>query len=201
MIKVIYFDLGKVIINFDYALAIRKLMKVTPVPLAEVTQVLSDDSVINAYETGKISTAHFYRLVSRKLKLEVPMEGFKELWGGMFLPEPLLSESFMGLLKKNYRLHLLSNTNEMHFQFVQERYPILSHIDERVLSYEVGCMKPDSQIYQAAIERAGVMAEEIFFTDDRKENVEAASQQGIRAIQFHSEDQLKNEMRLLGMAF
>ena len=201
MIKVIYFDLGKVIINFDYAQALQELGKVTPLPITEVTRVLADDSLILDYESGKISTVDFYRLVSKKLKLNVSLEKFKQLWGNMFLPEPLLSESFLEALKKTYRLILLSNTNEIHFEFVREKYSILSYIEDYVLSYQVGWMKPDKQIYQAAIERAGVPAEQIFFTDDRQENVEAARTEGIQAVQFHSENQLKREMSLLGISF
>ena len=51
MIKVIYFDLGKVIVDFDHALAIREVMKVTPLSLAKVTEVLSNNPLINEYET------------------------------------------------------------------------------------------------------------------------------------------------------
>ena len=200
MIKVIYFDLGKVIVDFDYALAIRELMKVTSLPLGEVTAVLSDNSLINEYETGKISTAEFYRLVSQRLQLEVPLERFKQLWGSMFLPQPLLSESFLQSLKKRYRLSLLSNTNEIHFEFVEGRYPILSCIEERVLSYQVGCMKPDEKIYHAAVAKAEVVPEEILFTDDRQENINAARSIGIQAIQFQSEDQLKRDMNVLGVS-
>ena len=201
MIKVICFDLGKVIINFDYAQSLQELAKITPLPITEVMRVLADDSLVLDYETGKISTADFYRLLSETLKLSASLEKFKQLWGSMFLPEPLLSESFLQALKKTYRLILLSNTNEIHFEFVREKYAILSHIEEHVLSYQVGWMKPHSQIYRAAIERAGVPAEQIFFTDDRQENVEAARMAGMQAVQFHSEDQLKREMRLLGISF
>src|SRR2546429_5504871 len=201
MIKVIYFDLGKVIINFDYARALRELAQVTPVPETEIMRVLTDDSLILDYETGKISTSDFHQLVSKTLKLNVSLKKFKEVWGSMFLPEPLLSESFLQALKKHYRLFLLSNTNEIHFEFVQEKYPILRHIEEHVLSYQVGWMKPDKQIYREAIERTGVQPEEIFFTVDRQENVEAARSTGIQAVQFHSEHELKREMRLLGISF
>src|SRR3989442_1055103 len=150
MIKVICFDLGKVIINFDYAQSPQELAKITPLPVTEVMRVLADDSLVLDYETGKISTADFYRLVSETLKLSASLEKFKQLWGSMFLPEPLLSESFLQALKKTYRLILLSNTNEIHFEFVREKYAILSHIEEHVLSYQVGWMKPHSQIYAAA---------------------------------------------------
>lgn len=200
MIKVIYFDLGKVIVDFDYAVAIRELMKVTSLSPAEIAEIFSNNYLINEYETGKISTAEFYRLVSHRLRLEVPLERFKQLWGNMFLPQPLLSERFLQSLKKRYRLILLSNTNEIHFQFVEERYPILGYIEERVLSYQVGCMKPDERIYHTAVAKAEVAPEEILFTDDRQENIEAARCIGIQAIQFQSEDQLGRDMKLLGVS-
>ena len=199
MVKVICFDLGKVIIDFDYALAIRELMKLTSLSLAEVTAVLSNSDLINEYETGKISTLEFYQLVSHQLQLEVPLKTFKQLWGNMFLTQPLLSEHFVQSLKKNYRLILLSNTNEMHFEFVEERYPILGYLEERVLSYQVGCMKPDQRIYHAVVSKVDVAPEEIFFTDDRQENIDAARSIGIQACQFQSEDQLKRDLRRVGV--
>lgn len=199
MIKVIYLDLGKVIVNFDYGVAIREIMKVTPRPLPEVMSVLNDQTLLVDYETGKVSTLDFYQTISDRLNLDLPLEEFRQLWGNMFLPEPLLSEEFLKALKSRYRLILLSNTNEIHFEFVQQKYPILSHIEEHLLSYRVGSMKPEREIYQKAIEKAGVAPQEIFFTDDRIENVEAAQQEGIQAVQFYSEGQLRNEMKCRGI--
>lgn len=200
MIKVIYFDLGKVIIDFDPTVAVREVMNVTPLPRSEVTKFLTDDPSLCEYECGRISTPDFYHCVLDRLKLDVSLENFRRLWADIFLPEPLISESFLAALKKNYRLILLSNTNEIHYEFIMQRYPILRHIEEHVLSFQVGSMKPESQIYQFAIEKAGVPAEEIFFTDDRIENVEAAKLAGLQAVQFRSEEHLKREMIKLGIS-
>ena len=200
MIKVIYFDLGKVIVDFDPTVAVREVMNITPLPHSEVTKFLTDDPSICEYETGRISTPDFYHCVLERLKLDVSLENFKQLWANIFLPEPLISESFLATLKKNYRLILLSNTNEIHYEFILQKYPILRHIEEHVLSFQVGSMKPENQIYQFAIGKAGVAAEEIFFTDDRNENVEAARLAGLQAVQFRSEEQLKGEMIRLGIS-
>ena len=72
-----------------------------------------------------------------------------------------------------------------------KNYPLVRHIEDRLLSYELGCLKPEPSIYRIAIDRAGVLPEEIFFADDRPENVEAARQAGIVATCFQSERQLK----------
>jgi len=200
MIRVIYFDLGKVIIDFDPTVAVRQVMKITALPGSEVTKFLTEDPSLCEYECGRISTPDFYQCVLDRLKLNVSLENFKRLWADIFLPEPLISESFLATLKKNYRLILLSNTNEIHYEFIMQRYPILHHIEEHVLSFQVGSMKPESRIYEVAIEKAGVPAEEIFFTDDRIENVEAAKSAGLQAVQFRSEEHLKREMIRLGIS-
>lgn len=162
--------------------------------------VFSDNALVTEYETGRMSSQEHYQEVCRRLRMKVSMEKFWELWGSMFLPEPLLSEAFLQALKKRYRLMLLSNTNEIHFDFVIQRYPILRIIEERLLSYRAGCMKPEARIFDLAIQKAGVAPESIFFTDDRPENVEAAQRAGIQALQFHSENQIKRDMLSLGMA-
>ena len=199
MIEVIYFDLGKVIVDFDHSRAAREILKVTPLSLEEAMAVLMDGGLVSEYETGRLSSQEHYREVCRRLQMEVSMNKFRELWGSMFLPEPLLSERFLQALKKHYRLMLLSNTNEIHFDFLIEHYPILKVIEERLLSYQAGCMKPEARIFELAIDKAGVAPENIFFTDDRTENVEAAKRAGIQALMFRSEAQLKRDMLSQGM--
>jgi len=199
MIEVIYFDLGKVIVDFDHSRAARELLKVTPLSLEEAMAVLMDGELVSEYETGRLSSQEHYRKVCRRLQMEVSMEKFRELWGSMFLPEPLLSEPFLQALKKRYRLMLLSNTNEIHFDFVIQHYPILKVIEERLLSYQAGCMKPEARIFELAIDKAGVAPESIFFIDDRPENIEAAKRAGIQALMFQSESQLKREMLSRGI--
>jgi glucose-1-phosphatase len=199
MIEVIYFDLGKVIIDFDHSRAAQELLKVTPLSLKEAMAVLSDGALVSEYETGQLSSQEHYRKVCRRLQMEVSIEKFREVWGSMFLPEPLLSESFLLALKQHYRLMLLSNTNEIHFDFLIQHYPILRVIEERLLSYQAGCMKPDARIFELAVKKAGVAPEKIFFTDDRTENIEAAQRAGIQALLFQSETQLKRDMLSRGM--
>ncbi|MFN8007260.1 MAG: HAD family phosphatase [Terriglobia bacterium] len=199
MIEVVYLDLGKVLIDFDYASAAQRIVGISPIPLAEIQLILSEPKSLYAFETGKISPVDYYLQVCRELEIKISMEQFRALWGSMFLPDPLVSESFLLDLKRNYRLILLSNTNEIHFEYLEENYPLLRQIEEHLLSYQVGFMKPDPKIYELAIEKAGVAPDKIFFADDRHENVEAARLAGIQAIQFSSENQLRKEMKKYGI--
>lgn len=199
MIEVVYLDLGKVLVDFDYAVAAQKILQVSPLPLSEIAKILSDTKLILEFETGKLSSAEYFKRVCKALKMEISMDEFRALWGSMFLLEPLVSEKFLEDLRRRKRLILLSNTNEIHFEYLEKEFPILKLVDERLLSYQVGYVKPDPQIYRLAIDKAGVAPERIFFADDRIENVEAARSAGIQAIQFKSETQLRQEMNARGI--
>jgi putative hydrolase of the HAD superfamily len=94
---------------------------------------------------------------------------------------------------------LLSNTNDLHFRFIRERYPLLRHFDAFVLSYEVKAAKPDPRIYAAAIEAAGCAPHECFFTDDVEAYVDGARRAGIHAEQFTGYENLKGHLAGLGV--
>ena len=191
MIKVICLDLGKVIVDYDPTIPLNALGTRSALSLPEIMQVLTDREPLLLFDRGRYSRSDFYRTMCARLQLDVSTEEFERLWTSLFLPEPLLPESFLLSLKRRYRLLMLSNVNEVHFEFIWKNYPLVRHIEDRLLSYELGCLKPEPAIYRIAIDRAGVRPEEIFFADDRPENVEAARQVGIVATCFQSEQQLK----------
>ena len=191
MIKVICLDLGKVIVDYDPTIPLNALGTRSALSLPEIMQVLTDREPLLLFDRGRYSRSEFYRTMCARLQLDVSTEEFERLWTSLFLPEPLLPESFLLGLKRRYRLLMLSNVNEVHFEFIWKNYPLVRHIEDRLLSYELGCLKPEPAIYRIAIDRAGVRPQEIFFADDRPENVEAARQAGIVATCFQSEQQLK----------
>ena len=112
---------------------------------------------------------------------------------------PLIAQ----LTAANVRLGVLSNTSDLHWEFIsQGRYRILQdYFEVKVLSFEVGAMKPATEIYQAATEIAGVEPHEIFFTDDRPENIEGALEAGWDAVQYSSAPELAGELRKRGLQF
>jgi len=108
-----------------------------------------------------------------------------------------------GLRNVGYRLGILSNTHESHWEFVHDgRFGLIRHAFETVvLSYQVGAMKPDPRIYEVAAEQAGFACNEIFFTDDRSENVAGAQAAGMDAVQFTSARTLAADLRNRGLRF
>jgi FMN phosphatase YigB (HAD superfamily) len=199
MIRTIIFDLGKVIVPFDFNRAYRQMEACCGTPASEIPLKLVDTGLYRRFESGLIQPHEFVDEITAHLGISIGYKNFCNIWTSIFFPETLISDEFMAQLAQCYRLVLLSNTNVIHFEMVRAGYPILRHFQAFVLSYEVGIMKPAAGIYHKAIEAAQCKPEECFFIDDILENVEAAQAVGIDAVQFLSVEQLEKELRTRGI--
>jgi FMN phosphatase YigB (HAD superfamily) len=199
MTRAVIFDLGRVIVPFEFERGYTKLEALCGIPAAEIPGRLSHTGLVPRFESGQIEPRDFVRQLSNHLNLETSYENFCEIWSSIFLPETLIPEEMLQGIARNYPLILLSNTNPIHFEMIRENYPLLRHFHSFVLSYEVGAMKPSPLIYQKAIEAAGCRPAECFFTDDIQDYVEGAKQQGIDAVQFQSAAQIDRNLRQRGV--
>jgi HAD superfamily hydrolase (TIGR01509 family) len=199
VIKTILFDLGGVIVPFDFKRAYAKLETLCSYPAAEIPARIRSTGLVQRFETGRVASEQFVEELSAILELKMTYQQFCDLWTCIFLPEPLVPETLLTRLRTRHRLMLLSNTNPIHFHMIQANYPLMRHFHRAVLSYEVGAAKPSAQIYQEAIARAGCSPQECFFTDDLAVNVEAARTHGMDAVQFQSAMQIEAELRARGV--
>ena len=194
MIKTVIFDLGKVLIPFDFARGYRAMEKFCDYPAAEIPKRIAATDLVHRFETGLVEPRDFVEQLSRMLGLRGTYEQFCEIWSSIFLPDTLVPESLLASLAERYRLLVLSNTNAIHFDMVRQNYPLLRHFHDLVLSYEVKAMKPSPAIYREAIARAQCRPEECFYTDDIPAYVEGARREGIDAVQFLSCAQLERDL-------
>ena len=199
MIETLLFDLGKVIVDFDFELGMQRFAAKTPLCREKFEEVIWDKHWIQRYERGEISTADYHQHLCERGQLCMTVEEFEDAWSAVFLPEPILPETFLSGLKQRYPLILVSNTNEAHAAFISTRYSVFDHFGHRILSHEVGSLKPDTAIYEAAIAASGKPASALFFTDDREENVEAALQLGLQAHLFRTPSGLVKALREHGV--
>jgi FMN phosphatase YigB (HAD superfamily) len=195
MIKALIFDLGGVIIPLDFGRGYAAMERVCGVPAAEIPKKIASTDLVRRYECGKIDTRPFVSELCALLDLRVGFDEFCELWMSIFPPGVLLDDAMIESLSRRYRLVLLSNTNPLHFDRLEQAYPILRHFERRVLSYQVGALKPSPVIYEAAVQEAGCGPGECFFTDDVLAYVEAARQAGLDAVRFESSEQLARDLR------
>jgi putative hydrolase of the HAD superfamily len=190
MIEALLFDLGKVLIDFDFEIGIRSMVESSSISRDKFEAVLWDKRWIRDYECGKVSTEEFHQYLRDSGGLNMDLSRFCETWSSIFLPEPIVSESLLLALSEKYPLVLISNTNQSHADFIGRRYTVFRHFNHLIFSHEVGSVKPAREIYETAIAASGAAPGNLFFTDDREENVRGAQALGIHAHQFVSEGEL-----------
>lgn len=201
MIKAILFDMGRVLVPFDFATGYARIEAASGIPAAEIPERIAATGLIERFECGQIEGEQFARELSASLNLRATWDEFREIWNSIFIPGELIPESLVKALAAKYRTVLLSNTNSIHFEWLEPKYPALRHFHARVLSYEAGAMKPSPAIYRKAIEVARCRPEECFFTDDIPAYVEGARREGIDAVQFLSVEQIERELRSRGVSW
>jgi len=198
VLKAIIFDIGNVLVPFDFKRAYARLEPLCGLPTVEIRSRLRATGIVQRFETGQMDERRFVQEFSKALDFNFSFEQFCDLWSCIFLSRPLIPETLLSLLAKRYPMLLLSNTNSIHMAMLRSNYPLFRYFDHAVLSHEVGAAKPSPEIYREAIRRAGCDAGECFYTDDIEMYVDAARQLGIQAVQFQSAEQIESELHARG---
>ena len=199
MIKALIFDLGRVLVNVDYAEGYARMAERSGLAPGEIQRRFEASNLLVPYETGSLTSAEFAARVCDLLGVTMSFEEFGELWYSVFHQGAIVSEELLAALHARYRMVLLSNTSELHFVMLRERLPQLRHFDAYTLSYEVHAHKPAEAIYRDAVAKAGCAAGECFFTDDVEAYVAAARALGLQAQVFQGVEKLKSDLREAGV--
>jgi len=181
MIKSFIFDIGNVLLPFDYSVATRRLEPLCKISVEEALKICHP--VLHDWESGKINRADFLRLITEQLKFSGTEEEFVGIWQDIFTENRAMTE-LVHSLRGRYPLYLLSNTNDIHVQYFLRIYPVFSHFSGAVYSHEVKCMKPGPEIYGIAVQKFGLNPSETVFIDDLPANVQTASELGFTAIRY-----------------
>lgn len=185
-IKAVLFDLGKVLIHFDFEPAFKKLAKHSGKSPDEIRGFFASSELEVLYDGGKISSRDFYRRVCRALGLTLSYGEFEALWNNIFKPVPGMS-ALVDRLERTHRLVLISNTNEMHFNFVKKHYPVLKKFSRHIVSYKEKIRKPDSRIYRKALSACKAKPHEVVYIDDREDLTSAAKELGFHVHTFKND--------------
>ena len=195
-ISAVVFDLGNVLIPFDYNKILIKLNEIEN-GLGERFYNLYKNNydIHRKYEKWELSDDEFLNIMAEWTEHKISPEEFCVIYSDLFT----LNNDTIALLprlKKNYKLVLLSNTNHIHQKYGWEHYDFLKNFDKLILSHEVGATKPEEKIYRAVESFTKAPSEEHLFTDDIIEYVNAAKDAGWDAFQFTTHEKLLEELKL-----
>ena len=90
----------------------------------------------------------------------------------------------LDLKKRGYQIYLLSNFPGDQFEKYRLQNNFINEFDDRIISGDVGVMKPNPKIYELAIKKFNLIPEETLFIDDKIENTDSAAKLGIKTIQL-----------------
>ncbi len=190
MIKNLILDFGAVLLPLDTTKTDQAFKD-----LGALESLSKQNETFELFETGKVSGEQFLRdLQPHFFRKKIYPGDLKKCWNAMLgdLPEDLIP--LLKKLKKNYRLFLLSNTNQFHIDHIrQSAGPFLykqfiSQFDQVYYSHEVGLRKPDPAIFENILKEHQLEPSETLYVDDTRQHVKAAKALGIKGWHFKPEE-------------
>ena len=196
MIKNIIFDLGGVLYDIDFSLSTNAFATLGISFTSDDWTCGSQAALLDCYEKGGVSTDDFLSALIACGRDGIGSDDVYRACCALLVGFSAERIEYLTSLKKNYRLFLLSNTNEMHLAVVEQQlrdeFSLLGLRElfvEPYVSCRMGLRKPDARIYQRVLAEQGLVPEETLFVDDLKENTDAAAACGLQV--FHKPAQME----------
>jgi putative hydrolase of the HAD superfamily len=199
-IKVIFFDIGGVLLHIHPEKMIKQISTITSIPFDIVKRSFPEDAH-DSYEKGKMTDNGWFQSCKNSLPTNNNLKEnqFWEAWS-MLLGDETDVIDILIRLKKSYKIWLLSNTNSRHIKKeIENNYVFPKLVDGAIYSYDVGHRKPEQKIYQVACERAEIEPERCVFIDDLKDNISGAINSGLNSIHYNNTTQLKKDLKIMSL--
>ena len=198
-IKNIIFDLGGVILDIDENIVYQELEKLG-IPVSQLTHSKEFVDIMSKFDRG-IYTAPTFR---KKLKALIGQEKmtdqkFDSIWNSMLLDIPRERIEAIEKIKKHYKIFLMSNTNEIHYDLyvrdLQLRFGYREFdelFNKSYFSFDIHLEKPDPRFFELILDHEQLLAEETLFIDDTATNIKAAKALGIKTYHIQRDELVRN---------
>ena len=193
--SVIVFDLGNVLLPFDYSKPIsyfNRLKKGLGDNFAKMYR--ENYHVHREFESGILSEEQYLKIILTWLEHTVNEEQFCKVFSNVFTMNRNVIE-LIPALKEEYKVVLLSNTNSIHKRYGYGDLDFINWFDKLFLSHELQAVKPEEKIYRAVESYTQKKSSEHFFIDDIQEYIDGAKKCGWDGVQFKSYEQLLIDLK------
>ena len=186
----IVFDFGNVLFDLDLSSIGREIQKLVGPRYEAVYRQLRQSRVFELYETGGLSTGEFIDAIRFAGDTTLSPEQITTAWNSIFIGMPRERFDALQQLRRQYKVFLLSNINDLHATWI-DAYMVREHgipdfqaryFDGVYYSHLIRLRKPNADIYEYLLADAELVPEETVFIDDLEENIAAAERLGIRGV-------------------
>jgi HAD superfamily hydrolase (TIGR01509 family) len=179
---VIVFDLGKVLVDFDWSIAAKKIAARSAAAPEQFHEFLATSPLLWQYECGQLTRAKFFDAIRAATGFHGTIAEFNGYFAEIFTEIAPMIALNAELRRRGFKTYILSNTNDLAIEHVRRDFPFFNNFDGYIFSYEVGAMKPDAKIYEALENLTGKRGVDLIYIDDRAENIDTAVKRGWRTI-------------------
>jgi FMN phosphatase YigB (HAD superfamily) len=193
------FDLGKVLVDFDYTVAARKIAARSAKSPTDLHAFLGSSPILLEYESGKLTRGQFFDAIRGAIGFRGDVEEFGSYFADIFTEMPGTIALHEELRRAGFKTYILSNTNDLAIEHVRRNFPFFKNFDGYVFSYEVGGLKPEPKIYLALEALTGKRGADLIYIDDRPENIATGAARGWRAILHESAEKTRQALVAWGV--
>ncbi len=197
--QIVVFDLGKVLVDFDYSIAGRRLAAKSTASPADLQKFLDHSPLLYRYETGLVTRQEFYEEVRRVSGFTGDIEEFSSYFADIFTEMTEMTALQATLRRQGLPTYIFSNTNDLAIEHIRQAFPFFANFDGYIYSYEVQAMKPAAKIYETLESLSGKRGADILYLDDRPENVDAGAARGWQTILQTTPASSRAQMEKLGL--
>jgi FMN phosphatase YigB (HAD superfamily) len=200
-IKNLIFDLGGVILDLSVDQTMEQFSALSGLDKQRVKDLYASTPGFEEYEKGLMNDKDFRDFVRAVFAVQSSDEEIDTCWTAMLLGLPIRKLNLLQSLKKNFSVYLLSNTNNIHLNYINQiMLPGITHSGNSLDSYFhrayyshiMKKRKPNADIFEQVLNENSLLAHETLFLDDNLLNIEGAKQLGIQTVHVVTPDIILN---------
>ena len=198
-IKNIIFDFGGVILDIDPQLTVNEFVKLGFNDFEKLMTPKFTEDIIGKFDRGILTPELFRKKLKAYLDIKVTDQKLDDAWNALLYDIPQERIEVIEKVKKKYKIYLLSNSNEIHYdlfvrdlqlRFGYREFDELFH--KAYFSFDLHLLKPNPEIYEFVINQHGLLPEETLFIDDKEENILAAQKLGLRTYKLDKPERIRD---------
>jgi HAD superfamily hydrolase (TIGR01509 family) len=197
--QAIIFDLGKVLVEYDWMRAAQRFAARCPWPAPILLARFLQGNPLVEFEKGRLTPEQFYDEAKRVTGFKGTYPEFCDYFSDIFSEMPEMIAAHARLRAAGFPTYIFSNTNILAIDCIRAQFPFFAHFDGYIYSYEHDSMKPEAKLYEVVEQMIGRRGVELLYLDDRAENIAAGAARGWQVILQETPAKSLAAMQALGL--